>query len=245
MEDVIIGISDASQFIIIAAMAVLTLGGNILFFTKLFVLRKKSKRFLESSKKENFKGGLKLFQIVRSLFAFVVFLDVAVLFFSPRGVLKINDAVINAVMVALFLLQLVLGIPIILHSGKAARLFRNMHPVVPKAEVPERDAAHLPVQKEGDCFFEVAETVKQAAAQKNEPLPDEILSDETDEIIKYDDEGYIGAWRLEKSEGSPAGGETREEEAIPTKECPFCGTPNNINNKECDFCGADITDVKE
>lgn len=252
MEDVIIGISDASQFIIVAAMAVLTLGGNILFFTKLYVLRKKSKRFLESSKKENFKGGLKLFQIVRSLFAFVVFLDVVVLFFSPRGVLKISDAVINAVMVAMFLLQLVFGIPIILHSGKAARLFRNMHPVVPKAEVPERDTAHLPVQKEGDCFFEIAETVNQAAAQKNEPLPDEILfdetfkaSEETDEIIEYDDEGYIGAWRLEKSEDTPADGETREEEAIPTKECPFCGTPNNINNKECDFCGADITDVKE
>lgn len=239
MEKVIDDLSKASELIIVVALVVLVLAANILFFTKLLALRKMSKRFMANSKKENFESGLKLFQVSRSLFAFVVFLDLAIVFFS--GNFRIPQEFIYAVLIVFSFLHLGFGIPIIRYGSKAASRYRHLYPPVPKAESPHtKAAADVPDEKADVVFFEEAQLEARTAAPKIQTPPEE----DTEEIIKYDDEGYIGAWRVDKGENNPNGQEPQGE-AIPAKECPFCGTPNNINNKECDFCGADITDIAE
>lgn len=240
MDDIVRRLSTASNNIIEITVAALLLGGNILFFLKLFSLRKISKRFLDNSVKENFEGGLKLLRIARSLFAFVIFLDVAVVFFLVNFMAGVNAGLVYAERFAIFLLHLGFGIPIIRYGSKAASRYRHLFPPVPKVEAFAKAAADVPDEKADVDFFEEAQPEARTVAPKIQTPPEE----DTEEIIKYDDEGYTGAWRVDKGENNPNGQEPQGE-AIPAKECPFCGTPNNINNKECDFCGADITDIAE
>lgn len=238
MEDLILNISDVSRLIIYAALAVLIFLGYVWFFVKLNTLRIMSKRFIASSKKENFEGGRKLNRKVRSLFALAMLLDVIMLFvFQPVAI--VSNAWASAIVLAITAVQIGAGLPIIVRGTKAEARFRNLYPPVPKVEVFK----HTGQQNEED-FFEVAETQKQAEVVASDTPKKETMPEDTDEIIEYDDNGYIGAWRLEKSDTDTAE-EKEPEEEVKTKECPFCGTLNGIDNRVCDFCGADISEQEE
>lgn len=191
---------------------------------------------MASSKRENFKGGLVLLQKVQGLFLLALLLDAIMVYglISYYGCLSLIDTVFIIVQLVMFLAHLGYGIPVILYGRIAGKRFRNMYPPVPKVEVFKNTER----QNEED-FFEVAETQKQTEVIASDTPKKETVLQDTDEIIEYDDEGYIGAWRPQKNDTDISEEKEREEE-VKTKECPFCGTLNGINNEVCDFCGADI-----
>lgn len=253
MEDTILNLSIIAQNISAAAFAFVAFLGYIWVFVKLTALRKKSKRFLANSKKENFEGGLKLVRKTRSLFALAMLLDICIAyvllsdgqFIRNISLLGASGAVLFAVLLALMAAHLVYGIPALRLGKMAEKLFKNMYPSVPKLEVPEKPDLYSEPQKGEDDFFEVAETKRQTAASAPDSAQKETASENKDEeVIEYDDEGYIGAWRPPKSDTGITEEKEREEEAK-KKECPFCGTLNGINNGACDFCGADISEQGE
>lgn len=244
MDKTILKLSNISQIIVIAAFAVLVFLGYIWLFVMLRALRKMSKRFLADSKRENFEGGLRLLRKTRSLFALTILLDVCMVFtggllFNRISFPGLSDALRTTVLLAITAFHLAYGIPVLRLGIKAGSLFRNMYPPVPKAEVYKKPDFNSEPQKNEDDFFEVSETNCRTEASASHAVQKETEPEDNDEIIEYDDEGYIGAWRLEKSGEDITEGKEREEE-VKSKECPFCGTLNGINNRVCDFCGADI-----
>lgn len=226
--------------ILFFAFIVLFFFVNVWFFIKLNALRKKSKLFMANSKRENFDGGSKLVRNVRCLFALIIFLDVAIFYFHSYTLshyLKINVIYVFIMLLVIFFVHLRLGIPVVLNGGKAETQFKNLYPPVPKDEVYKKPDFISQQLNEEESFYEVAQTQKQKSAIALDKAEKETKSENTDEIIEYDDEGYIGAWRPQKSNADKAEEKEREEE-VKTKECPFCGTLNGKDSVECEFCGA-------
>lgn len=235
-------IGPTKHFILFVAFIVLFFFVNIWFFIKLNALRKMSKRFMANSKRENFEGGLKLVRNVRCLFALIILLDVLIFYFHSYNLshyLKINVIYVFIVLLVIFVVHMRLGIPVVLNGRKAETLFKNLYHTVPKVEVIKNTGR----QNEED-FFEAAETQKQTEVIASDTPKKETAPQDTDEIIEFDDEGYIGAWKPKKNDTDISEEKEREEE-VKTKECPFCGTLNGINNGVCDFCGADIPEQGE
>lgn len=243
MGDLIININQIKDFSIYCIAFFV----NIWFFIKLNALRKMSKRFLANSERENFEGGLKLVRNVRCLFAFIILLDVSIFFFHSYNLshyLKTNVIYVFIVLLVIFYVHLRLGIPVVLNGGKAETRFRNLYPPVPKAEADKQADFNSQQFNEEESLYEAVQTQMQKPTAALNKAGKETQSENTDEIIEYDDEGYIGAWQPQKSNADKAEEKEREEE-VKTKECPFCGTLNGINNVVCDFCGADIPEQKE
>lgn len=244
MENVIYDLSNAAQFLY-ASLAVLVFFGDIWLFVKLNTLAKMSRLFLASSKRENFEGGVNLNQKVRSLFAAALFLDVFAAFFLSSFVaalLRFNVNIISLVFIVIMVLHIALGLPVIVRGNKAANLFLRLYP---KNEVYIKKYSDNPDTKGGESFYEVAEVSPQPQSSEHAPDPDPLPKEtkaEGGELIEYDDEGYTGAWRLEKSDTEQ---EQQRQEEAEKKECSFCGTLNGVDNKVCDFCGADISEQGE
>lgn len=247
MENLIYDLSNAAKFIIYVPLVVLFFFGDIWLFVKLNTLDKMSKRFLASSKRENFEGGVELNKKVRSLFAAALFLDVFAPFFLFQYVaslLRINGEILFLIFILILVLHIVIGLPIIVRGNKAANMFMHLYP---KNEVYIKKYSGKPDENGGESFFEVAEVSPQPQSSEHDPDPDPLPEEtkaEGGELIEYDDEGYAGAWRLEKSDTEQEH-EQRQQEEAEKKECSFCGTLNGVDNKVCDFCGADISEQGE
>lgn len=244
----------------IAGYAVLVFFGDVWVFVKLIPLWKMSRRFIKSSKRTNFEDGALLLKKARSLFAVGIMLDVLTVYFSPMIIIDLNvwGIIILVFQGAACAAHFGFGVPALIYGNRAAKLFRNLYPMTAKAKVYEKpDFSKLPLAADGNDslidstesetlkssfaiaksnvgdFFDIVETDKRepdAAPEKYGEKAGE--ESEKGEIIQYDDEGYIGTWRIEKSE--------EQQEVVRQKECPFCGTLNGINNEICDFCGAEF-----
>lgn len=224
----------------------MVLFADVWLFVLLIKLRRMSKLFLASSKRENFEGGSILVRKVKSVFLAAMFVDFATAFFSigragyQFGFWDMLPFIVQLVCAAG---HFGFGIPVYLLGEKARRLYMHLYPAVPKVGVYKRSDFDSTSKGGEDSFFEVAQMQQRAPDASLNILPEKI-SEQKDmgEIIEYNDEGYIGAWQLEKSEAEEKNG---EQEQTPMRECPFCGTLNGINNQVCDFCGADIPNSKD
>ncbi len=255
----ILNLNDILNLLIAVGHGVLIFFGDIWLFVKLISLLKISKLFLKSSKRENFEGGKILLKKTRSLFAVGILLDVLTAYFSMSLVygLKTVGIILLIFQIAACAAHFGFAVPVLICGNKAEKLFRNLYPSALRATVHEKpDYSKQFAEKENDGlndskdseplksslaiaqsdagnFFDIAETERQeppAAAKKYAEKAGE--ESEKGEIIQYDDEGYIGTWHAEKPE--------ENKEAVPQKECPFCGTLNGIDNSVCDFCGAEL-----
>ncbi len=229
------GLSAFLIFAIFGCFAALT-ALQVWTIIKLRSLKKQIQVFLDKSTKGNFEGIRLKYKKVKKIYTITVVADIAMNFLLLGTIIKngfylysMADIFVIAGTLAMLIIQLVMGMPIVKIGDLAEQRYRNLYPPVPSAQ------GFKQLEEEG-YVLHADEELFETLGEKDkisENLNLDIFGEGNEELLKY----VGGGKAREKQEAAVPQAKEDNTELI---SCPLCGSLNPVGAESCDFCGTDL-----